>query len=317
MEKKLESLKWSPKWTSHLGCIKGCLDYLGIDVTDGWLFGATGHAFILNIHEVVCPSGPTAWRTSRLMELGRNIGYETEGVFGSRTEEDFEDKKAKAWETTRKALDAGLPCYGWELDIPEYYVIYGYDDDGYYFSGVGDEGKGVKPWNELGESDIGMLEMYSVKAVDRAGDAKTVKEALEFALEYSKDPEKWTFPKYKTGLEAYDQWIEALESGEADAWGMAYNTFVWQECRAYAVGFLKQAKDKLDPELAPLFDEAAGYYEAVSDSLKRVTELFPFPPKGEEVKDAELCKAAVGHLEKARESEASVLRLLEDIASRL
>ena len=51
--KKLEGLIWKPFWTTHLGCIKGCLNYLGLNVSDGWLFGATGHAFVINIHEVL------------------------------------------------------------------------------------------------------------------------------------------------------------------------------------------------------------------------------------------------------------------------
>ncbi len=51
MEKHLENLRWNPRMVSHLGCIKGCLDYLGMDITDAWLFGGTGHAFIINICE--------------------------------------------------------------------------------------------------------------------------------------------------------------------------------------------------------------------------------------------------------------------------
>ena len=50
MEKKIENLRWQPKWISHLGCVKGCLDHLGVGVSDAWLFGATGHAFVINIH---------------------------------------------------------------------------------------------------------------------------------------------------------------------------------------------------------------------------------------------------------------------------
>ncbi|MBN2240795.1 MAG: helix-turn-helix transcriptional regulator [Dehalococcoidales bacterium] len=49
MSNRLENLRWVPKNTTHLGCIKGCLNYLDMDVTNAWLFGATGHAFILNI----------------------------------------------------------------------------------------------------------------------------------------------------------------------------------------------------------------------------------------------------------------------------
>lgn len=51
MEKHLDNLKWNPRMISHLGCIKGCLDYLEMDVSDAWLYGATGHAFIINICE--------------------------------------------------------------------------------------------------------------------------------------------------------------------------------------------------------------------------------------------------------------------------
>jgi len=55
MQKKIENLRWKPMWVSHLGCTKGCLDYLNLDISDAWLFGATGHAFIINIYKVVCP----------------------------------------------------------------------------------------------------------------------------------------------------------------------------------------------------------------------------------------------------------------------
>ena len=51
--KQLENLRWKPHWTSHLGCIAGCLDYLDMEISNGWLFGATGHAFVINLHEEV------------------------------------------------------------------------------------------------------------------------------------------------------------------------------------------------------------------------------------------------------------------------
>ena len=55
--KELANLRWSPKWVSHLGCVKGCLDFLGTKMSDAWLFGGTGHAFIINISEDSCPNG--------------------------------------------------------------------------------------------------------------------------------------------------------------------------------------------------------------------------------------------------------------------
>jgi len=146
--KQLKDLHWVPRWASHVGCIKGCLNYLDIDVSDAWLFGATGHAFVLNISPGLCPSGPTDWDTRPFLSLGHNIGYLVENVdeYCPKQNRYLREVQEQAWEFIRRALDKNLPCYGWELDIPEYFVIYGYDETGYYISGPQcDEGKGPIP----------------------------------------------------------------------------------------------------------------------------------------------------------------------------
>jgi hypothetical protein len=317
--KKLDNLRWVPRWVSHLGCIKGCLDYLGLGVSDAWLFGATGHAFVINVHEVVCPSGPTAWNTEMLFKLGKNIGYEIDGVFGMKSADDFAEKQKLAWEHVRAAIDQGLPCYGWELDIPEYYVVHGYDDAGYYFAGPClDEGRGPKSWQELGDTEIGVIEMYSVKSGQAADDIQTVKEALTFALEHASSPAKWIFPKYKAGLDGYDTWIRALESGMADEHGMAYNAAVWCECRGYAVLFLQEAKERLDGQAAALFDQALDRYQVVQANLATVADVFPFQGmEPEHIKDEARIRTALEALRTARDAEAEGLEALRRIVNEL
>lgn len=320
MMRKIENLKWKPKWVTHLGCIKGCLEYLNMDVSDAWLFGATGHAFIINVHDVVCPSGPTAWYTEMLFKLGKNIGYTIDGVFSHKSKSDFAEKQKLAWEKTKEAIDRGLPCYGWELDIPEFYVVYGYDEKGYYYRDFDNSGKGPKSWMEVGDTQIGVLEMYSVRPGQTADDIRTVKEAFRFALEHSKSPEKWIFPKYRAGLAGFDNWIKALETGKADGFGMAYNAVVWSECRNFAVEFLKEAKERMDEGLKLLFEEALGHYEIVAQNLRKVSETFPFKgpeTKGEEIKDSGRCTTALEYLNNARKAEESGLRSLEKITEKL
>ncbi|MGB3715738.1 MAG: hypothetical protein WA996_15015 [Candidatus Promineifilaceae bacterium] len=202
---ELKNLRWVPSWVSQLGCLKGCLDYLGIEMSTAWLFGGTGHAFIINIGEDACPSGPTAWKSHMLAELGQNLGYQTGGVFGIKYDQDLNALQRQAWDFVRGAIDEGLPCYGWELEIPEFYVIFGYDDEGYYYSGTEcDEGRGPKAWSALGDTGIGIVELYRVKPGPRADDRTIVREALSFALEHSKGPSKYIFPDYKAGPEGYD-----------------------------------------------------------------------------------------------------------------
>jgi len=277
MKKQIEGLPWQPRWISHLGCLKGCLDYLGIDLSWAWLYGGTGHAFVINIHEVVCPSGPTAWHTERLLQLAPNLGYEVSGIFAHKGQPDFAAKQEEAWALVRKRLDEDLPCYGWELAVPEYYVIYGYDETGYYYSGPGSEdGDGPKPWQELSVSEIGVLEIYSVELHDPASDDKAVKDALGFALEHASSPEKWIYPRYRSGPQGFDLWAEALEEGRADRFGQGYNAAVWAECRGEAVAFLREAKERLAGRADALFDEANEAYSVVHTIRKALSEMYPF-----------------------------------------
>jgi hypothetical protein len=299
---------------------------LGIEVSEPWLYGGTGHAFVINLHEQVCPSGPTAWKTEKLFELGKNLGYRLDGVFGFKHQDDFADLQRRAWEHVKEAIDEGRPCYGWELEVPEFYVIYGYGegDDGvagYYYSGPGCEaGKGPKPWQELGDTGIGVLELYSVWPGEAADDATTVKEALNFALEHAESPEKWIFEHYRTGVEGFDSWIKALQAGEASDMGMRYNAGVWLECRKNAVGFLKEAKERLPGRVDAAFDEARAHYAVVAEKLGDVAEIYPWV-NGASDEDLlpvdDRSRAAVEALQGARDAEAAGLMALEKIVQAL
>ena len=315
--KKLEELKFKPHWVSHLGCLDGCLQYLGIDVSTPWLYGGTGHAFIINISKDSCPSGPTAWKTEMLFKLGRNLGYAIDGLFAFKSMPDFEEKRKLAWEHIKESIDEGHPCYGWEIGkIADFYIIYGYDDIGYYYKGYFQEdGAGPKPWDEVGESEIGLIEIYSVRPGKSSSDEKTVKDALEFAIEHSKGPESWIFPNYSSGLAGYDTWISGIEDGIASVEGLGYNAAVWGECRHYAVEFLKEAKErlkKLDDEL----DEAIKHYSVAAENMKKLTKIYPFSSPtdfSKTVKDKEKRAKAVSYLMSVREAEESGLQSLNKI----
>lgn len=318
----LPDLHWQPMWVSHLGCIKGSLDFLGKDISDAWLFGGTGHAFIMNIHKDVCPSGPTAFNAEMIFHLGRNIGFDSENVFATKTMKQFTTVQKQAWKRTRTAIDQGYPCVGWELDIPEYYVVYGYDELGYYYSGpLCDEGTGPCKWNTLGDTEIGVLNMSVIKPAESAGDRKTVRETLEFAYTFS-TTRRWLNENYYSGLEAYDRWIAALENKTADGAGNAYNAAVWNECRGQAVDFLKEAQQRLAGVCDAEFNEAIAHYETVSRSLQEVALLFPFlnttaAEKIAYVKNDQRIAEAVKSLKRAREAEKNGLQSLQTIISAL
>lgn len=315
--KKLPNLVWTPAWTSLVGCIHGALKYLKIAPEISWLFGATGHAFMINMsRDGSCPSGPTAWNTSQFFKLGRHIGYRVEGVFGDKRQPAYKEKQIKAWEMTKTALDQNIPVIGWELAIPEWYVIEGYDDSGYFYNGPGEElGPSPKPWRKLGKTDIGLLEMYSINPAQPSQDRIAIKESLAYAVDFDQGSSAWMLPDYVAGQDAYKVWIDAVSSGKAMLMGHAYNAAVWGECRQHATAFLREAKSRVPGIAEKAFDSAIRSYTEVAQQLKDISELYPFfennrdEPLGINPKS----KKAAEHLEAAKNAENDSVGYLKDI----
>jgi len=309
--KLLEGLKWVPSWMSLMGCVKGCLDFLGRDLPREWIAGGCGHAFALNVHEVMCPSGPTAWKTERVHGLGRNVGWSEQTFLASKNADDFEDKQREAFETVCAHIDQGLPAYGWEMPIPEHYVICGYDDEGYLVSGPGRKPEdGAVPWHSVGCGEIGVLEISTVSLCEPAHDGTVVHEALALALELAAGGhslDNWTM-----GLGAFDLWAAALEEGKANRFGLGYNAECWAECRAQAAEFLREAKLRLPGRGDELFDRAADAYSRVHKKLAAVRDAYPFRGNAErepDVRDAEAA-ALVREAKMAEEEALAAVREL-------
>ena len=320
MTKKLDGLEWTPQWTSRMGCLHGCSNYLGLNNSLAWIFGVTGHAFIINMHEVgVCPSGPTAWKVHEHYMLTDALGMNQKTIaWANSREEGFEDRLKEAWMVTRHAIDEGDPVYAWEIIVPEYYVINGYDDTGYLFSGPvtqnmqKDKDKGF-PWNRYGRTDIGLIEVNRVSKCETASDRNAVSAGLRFALKYSNSCE-YLWDRYHSGIDGFETWINTLQNGEAMVHGMSYNTAVWWECRCHAVDFLKEVEDRIPNVPSTTMNKAIGAYAEVRDALGQLKEIFPFEMSDSTIGDISLIEKGVECLKKVRDAERVGLNAIESLA---
>ena len=279
--KTLEGLNWRQIYDEHMGCTKAVLDYLGVDVSLPWLFGGTGNAFVLNMNDTVFVDAAQAWDTSMLFDLAPNLGYTVERFHVDHEtslampESDFRAKQREAYDFVRVRIDAGLPCYAWEVrSIPAYYMIYGYDDDGYAWS-VADD-RGHCPWDRLGTYDVKQVAVNCVRPTEPRPDVEAVRAMLMTVLDRIERPDGWSIgPRYRTGLPAYDMWAEALEAGRANRDGGAYITHVWMEARENAVDFLAEAQGRLPDACRGPLGEAEGHYTVVRDKLRALLAMWP------------------------------------------
>ena len=280
---QLERLRIHKRLVERLGCIKGCLEYLGREISLPWLYGGTGHAFIISLDPGVDVSSPDSWDHRPQFDLGPNLGYTVDGfsVFKPAAGDAFPDRQREAWDFVRKNIDRGVPCFGFELKAMYggYWVIYGYDDGagdepaGYYYSGW-EEG-GPLPWQKLGDQFVPVLDVRSVQPCDPASDAQAVTAGLQYALKHAGNPPEWIDKQAKSGPAAWAYWAEALESGEAKRDHHTYNAQLWLECREMAVEFCTEAKERLPGRCDAAFDQAAGQYAAVCVKLEALIELHP------------------------------------------
>ena len=280
--KKLEGLQWHMRAAEHLGCVKGCLDFLDIDISFPWLYGGTGHAFVINIQQDINVVAPLGWDTRMLFDLAPNLGYTVDRLHMDHFDalavspQAYEEKQREAWDRVRAWIDRGLPCYAWELGwIPGYYVINGYDDTGYYCSGY--TSGGPVEWQKLGKFDVQSIQVFFIQPGQRAPDTAVVKDALTAVLQRVEQPDGWTIAAdFRSGLAAYDWWAEGLVSSRASRDSHTYNTQTWRECREMAVAFLREAKQRLPGRCDAAFDDAAGYYAEVHAKLEQVLALHPY-----------------------------------------
>ena len=268
-EVRLHGLRQPPYHTTMMGVVKGALDYYGISRTPGEAFVLSGHAFLMNVHEELCPSGPYLWRYDRFFELLTNLGLEMQNA-GTLTRAADPARRAALEERLRGAIDGGVVC---SLLNMEHQLLLGYDEDGFMLAQPWGPDCSMTParlscgtWQEF--RDGPPVTFFTLTTWSpRPGSA--VSDAMDFALDLWRHPERYTDAPYATGARAYDTWLDAIDGGHGDGVGNWWNALVWAECRARAAEYLQDLSEDDAPE--PFGDGAARWlaarYRSVSDLL--------------------------------------------------
>ncbi len=306
-------VRYEPARLTWVASVTACLRALDLDVDLVDTAGASGYAFVLNVHDVVCPSGPTAFDPGLLLPgvqaLGRSTLCYRPGDW-TRSEEEAVDPDHLHFllDLLRREIGADRPCVLWGARVPEYVVVTGVED-GRLLARSYEEGHPPIPLGELRAPGGPLVLAFPTPARVSPGvaDRYAVRHAAH--LLYRRSPD----PLYDFGLPAYDRWIAALRSETAVAGGHGYCARCYAEGRGFAREFLQRVLDRGRGPDRPL-RRAVRAYEEAEDALGRLAARSPFPAEGV-IEDPEAIADAVECLAEARDAERRAAEALAEAAA--
>ncbi|MCZ8519228.1 MULTISPECIES: hypothetical protein [Paenibacillus] len=315
-------------WTSAAQAIWNVVRYTDRgELTLTEVMGYTSHAFRININPAnVDVAGPTSFPWQRLFSEGlAQLGYRSACAESAPLTPPTDDELEKALVLAQRSIDRGIPAIAWDLFIPEFGVLYGYDDEKREFQARDVQQDGTLPYTLLGRGRIGELFVLTIEeplplTLDRRA---MLPGALNMIIRHAKEDDNGEHAcSHRNGLAGYDAWIEALGSGNVSPMGNAYNAAVVCDARFHAAAFLGGLADvwtgdsPLHGTVRRLAGEAERHYRRVHRALAGLLPLFPFP-QGGTPNDPAVAAEAAGLLREAQSAEAQGVALLEELRAAL
>jgi hypothetical protein len=268
---RLANLKQPPLNTTMMGVLKSAANYHGLGLSEPMVFGLSGHAFLINIHTQLCPSGPYCWKRENAEPLIRNMGLNMTdlGFFGTGTNA---EARSRVERNLREALDKGTPC---SLINMENQIIDGYDATGFFTAQPWAPHANFPParlsfgtWQEFGKEIH--VNFYTIEKIKPIDPRQAILASLEYAVDMFRNPAKHSSKDYAVGPLAYDNWIAAVPTSGSNH-GNWWNATVWSECRQMAARYFTEI-GKADPHVADLCSQLNGKYQRIAENLGKASE---------------------------------------------
>ncbi len=248
-----------------------------------------------------------------------NLGFRTRYEGGPTEIPPTQEELERALELIHWSLDRGIPVLAWDLFVPEFGIIYGYDDEARTLRCRDITKDGELPYEKLGRGQVHELYVMAITDTLPADKWTMLHGALRMAVRHAREQGyKREHSQYRNGLAGYDAWIEAFEKRNVEVYGNTLHGLYVYDQRLFAAQFLKQIAAELQGESAAakrlrlLAGQAAVHYDNVADRLGEFVVRFPFP-KGGDPNDAEQAAAAIRLLAEARAEEEQGVELLEEM----
>jgi hypothetical protein len=198
------------------------------------------------------------------------------------------EKLERSIALVQESIDRGVPAISFDLFIPEFGLIYGYDDDKQVFYAKDVSRDSTITYAKFADPKIDLLFVTTISESLPHSKYEMLRMALDMIVDHARGRE-WTHifkDRFAIGLSGYDAWIGVMERRASDENGNAYNTAVIADAREFAARFLRDltvqwnGTNVVERTVRKLAGEAAEHYEAVAVAFAGLREMFPFPEGG-------------------------------------
>lgn len=232
------------------------------------IIATSGFAFRMWVSADLCASATSIWQFDMQKPWVENGGLSCDYVGRYWGQDDIEEeRRLQAIANIKKSIDNGIPAVSWDIGVPEWGLITGYDDETQMFNvlaindfGNSDNGGAQMPYDQLGKREIPILSVLTVTGKTEKSAESILLDTKKLAVSHLKG-EEWC--DNAKGLEAYPALIRHFEEdfNPEASWNLEYFLGTYAPLKYYAWKYFDKMKEM---ELAAIYKAV---YEAWQEAF--------------------------------------------------
>jgi hypothetical protein len=228
------------------------------------IIATSGFAFRMWVAADLCPSAMSIWDFNQQKSWVENGGLSCDCIIRMWGQDDIEEeRRLAAIEMIKRSIDNGIAAICWDIHVPEWGLIIGYDDKSQKLATLSITGaEGEMDYVQLGKRELPILNVLTIKGKINKSQEAIVADSLKLAKSHL-NGEEWC--DNAKGLDAYPE-LEKHFEGDYNpdiSWNMEYYIGTYSALKWYAWSFFEKYG------LAQL----AGLYKTVFECWQKAFEI--------------------------------------------
>lgn len=267
------------------------------------IIATSGFAFRMWVDSnELCPSATSIWDFESQKNWVENGGLVCDYV-GRYWEQDGieEERRQKAIEIIKESINKGVPAISWDIAVPEWGLIIGYNDEDRMFDALSIQGENLKmPYDTLGKREIPILSVLTIVGRSDKPQQEIYYDTLKIAVSHLKGKE-WC--ENKSGLEAYPALIAFFDKQFSQdlSWNMEYYLGTYGALKLYAYKYFEKVKS----------NELAVLYKRIYDNWIKAFNI----KSSKDINDSSVRKEIINLLEDSCDCEMKAVSKMEEIVN--